>query len=65
VACSKSSRPSRPRSRRPAHDHADELLAAHERVREAVKGEGIRHRVEPKLPVDVLGAYVYLPEGIA
>jgi hypothetical protein len=48
-----------------AHDNAKELLAAHERVREAVKGKGIRHRVEPKLPVDVLGAYVYLPEGVA
>jgi hypothetical protein len=48
-----------------AHDHAARLLDAHERVREALKGRGGRHRVEPKLPVDVLGAYVYLPEGAA
>lgn len=42
-----------------------DLLAAHERVHEALKGKGVRHRVEPRLPVDVLGAYVYLPEGAA
>jgi len=54
-----------PAFERAAHDHANELLAAHERVREAVKGKGSRHRVEPRLPVDVLGGYVYLPEGIA
>jgi hypothetical protein len=41
------------------------ILTAHERVREAVKAKGLRHRVEPKLPVDVLGLYVYLPEGTA
>ncbi len=48
-----------------AQDDAARLLDAHERVREAVKGRAGRHRVEPKLPVDVLGAYVYLPEGAA
>ena len=31
----------------------------------AVKAKGIRNRVEPKVPADVLGAYVYLPEGTA
>jgi hypothetical protein len=35
---------------------------AHERVRQATKTKG-RHRVEPKLPVDVLGVYVCLPAG--
>jgi superfamily II DNA or RNA helicase len=46
-----------------AHEDAARILAAHERVREAVKAKGLRHRVEPKLPADVLGVYVYLPEG--
>ncbi len=46
-----------------AKDQAARILAAHERVREAVKGRGIRHRVEPKLPADILGIYVYLPAG--
>jgi len=41
------------------------ILTATKRVREAVKARSVRHRVEPKLPVDVLGAYVYLPEGAA
>jgi superfamily II DNA or RNA helicase len=48
-----------------AHENAAQILAAHDRVREAVKAKGTRHRVEPKLPVDVLGAYVYLPEASA
>lgn len=39
----------------------DELLAAHRRVRKA-SGAGVRGlRVEPQLPVDILGAFVYLP----
>lgn len=38
-----------------------ELLAAHQRVRKAAKARGGRYRVEPKLPVDVLGLYLYLP----
>jgi superfamily II DNA or RNA helicase len=44
-----------------ANDRAATVLDAHERVREAVKGRGYRHRVVPKLPADVLGLYVYLP----
>jgi len=48
-----------------AHDEAALILAAHERVREALKTKGVRHRVEPKLPVDVLGVYIYLPENTA
>jgi len=46
-----------------AHENAARILAAHERVRDAVRAKGVRHRVEPKLPVDLLGVYVYLPEG--
>lgn len=48
-----------------AQEEAVRILAAHERVREALKAKGVRHRVEPKLPADVLGVYVYLPEGTA
>lgn len=48
-----------------ARENAARILTAHERVREAVKAKGVRHRVERKLPVDVLGVYVYLPEGAA
>lgn len=40
-----------------ASRRAEALLEAHRRVR--VTGE--RYRVEPRLPVDVLGVYVYLP----
>jgi superfamily II DNA or RNA helicase len=40
-----------------AKRRADALLEAHRRVR--VTGE--RYRVEPRLPADVLGVYVYLP----
>jgi hypothetical protein len=46
-----------------AHDHAARVLEAHERVRQATRAKGIRHRVEPKLPVDVVGVYVCLPAG--
>ncbi len=38
-----------------------ELLAAHCRVRTAARLKQVRHRVEPHLPPDVLGIYVYLP----
>lgn len=37
------------------------LLAAHRRVREAARVRGVTYRVEPQLPVDVLGIYVFLP----
>jgi len=51
-----------PAFERIAQENALRILTAHERVREAVRARGLRHRVEPKLPVDVLGVYVYLPE---
>jgi hypothetical protein len=35
-------------------------LAAHERVREALRTRG-RVSIQPVLPVDILGAYVLLP----
>ena len=40
---------------------AEQVHEAHTRVREAAREKGIRVRVEPQLPVDVLGVYVYLP----
>ena len=39
----------------------EELLSAHCRVRTAARLKQVRHRVEPHLPPDVLGIYVYLP----
>ena len=38
-----------------------EILEAHRRVRKATRVTGVTQRVESKLPVDVLGVYVYLP----
>jgi hypothetical protein len=38
-----------------------ELLDSHRRVRQAARQRGVRQRVEPTLPPDVLGIYVYLP----
>ena len=43
-----------------AMERAEELLQSHRRVRDAAKHKG-RYSVEPKLPVDVLGIYIYLP----
>jgi superfamily II DNA or RNA helicase len=40
-----------------------ELLEAHTRVRKAAKLTGITHRVEPQLPADLLGVFVYLPSA--
>lgn len=38
-----------------------ELLNAHRRVRSAARMSSVKYRVEPHLPPDVLGIYVYLP----
>lgn len=38
----------------------EELLEAHRRVRIASRAKGISYRVEPQLPPDVLGIYIYL-----
>lgn len=38
-----------------------ELLASHRRVRNAARMRGVQYRIEPQLPPDVLGVYVYLP----
>jgi hypothetical protein len=44
-----------------AHARGRELLAAHQRVRAAATLRGVRQRVEPQFPLDILGVYMYLP----
>jgi hypothetical protein len=51
-----------PHLRSTADNRANRLLAAHRRVRSAAKIRGVSYSVSPKLPADVLGIYVYLPE---
>ena len=41
----------------------EDLLGAHQRVRRAAKTRGVNYRVEPQLPPDMLGIFVYLPQG--
>lgn len=51
----------RPHLDRFARERGEALLEAHQRVRQAA-GSGTRSvRVEPNLPADVLGVFVYLP----
>ncbi len=54
----------RPHLEQVARERGEELLNAHRRVRAAAQIRGVRYRVEPQLPVDVLGVYMYLPKGI-
>ena len=51
----------RPRLDEVAEAHGKELLDAHQRVRTAARRTGVRYSIEPQLPPDVLGLYVYLP----
>lgn len=51
-----------PRLDQVAELRGNELLDAHRRVRMASGLKGVSHRVEPKLPPDILGIYVYLPK---
>ncbi len=44
-----------------AKQRGNELLGAHTRVRQAARLRGIRYRVEPQMPPDLLGIYIYLP----
>ncbi len=46
-----------------AEKRAVELLDDHQRVREAARDVG-QYTVEPCLPIDVLGVYVLLPDGV-
>ena len=47
-----------------AIQRGEELLEAHQRVRQASRIRNLRHRIEPQLPPDVLGIYVYLPDSL-
>jgi hypothetical protein len=47
-----------------ARERGAELLEALRRVRTASRAKGISHRVEPQLPPDVLGSYVFLPYNV-
>jgi hypothetical protein len=51
----------RPRLDEIAEAHGKELLNAHQRVRTAARRTGVKYSIEPQLPPDVLGLYVYLP----
>jgi hypothetical protein len=53
----------RPHLDRVATQRGEELLDAHRRVRQASRIKNVRYSVEPHLPPDVLGVYVYLPVG--
>jgi hypothetical protein len=44
-----------------ARERGRELLAAHRRVRQAGRRRGVKETIEPQLPADVLGLFVYLP----
>lgn len=52
----------RPSLEETAKQRGTELLEAHRRVRIASRAKGVSHRVEPHLPPDVLGVYIYLPK---
>lgn len=52
-----------PRLDEHARERAEVLRASHERVRVAARQKGVRVAVEPQVPADVLGIYVYLPGG--
>ena len=54
----------RPHLEEAAIQRGGELLDAHQRVRQASKIRNIRYRVEPQLPPDVLGIYIFLPNSL-
>ncbi len=45
-----------------ANKLGEQLLDAHQRVRLASRQKGVQTHVEPNLPPDVLGVYIYLPK---
>ncbi len=51
----------RPHIDKYVRQRGDEILDAHRRVREAARVTGLQYEIEPQLPADVLGIYVYLP----
>ena len=42
--------------------HGKTLLESHRRIRDVSRAKGITYSVEPMLPPDVLGIYIYLPK---
>lgn len=44
-----------------ARQRGEELLNAHTRVRQAARIKGLRYSIEPQLPPDLLGIYIFLP----
>ena len=44
-----------------ARERADQLLQDHRRIREASDSRGLRYRVEPAWPIDIIGVYVLMP----
>ncbi len=46
-----------------AESHGKRLLDSHQRVRTASQRRHIRYGIEPQLPPDVLGVYLYLPSA--
>jgi len=51
----------RPHLEQIATTRGRELSDAHRRVRQAAQVRGLQSRVEPQMPVDILGIYLYLP----
>jgi hypothetical protein len=47
-----------------AVEHGKALLESHRRVRDVSRAKGITYNVEPMLPPDVLGVYIYLPKTV-
>lgn len=45
-----------------AYQRASALLQAHRRVRSAARIQQMHHEVQPQLPPDILGIYIYLPD---
>lgn len=51
----------RPHLDQAAMQRGEELLEAHQRVRLSSKIRNVNYRVEPQLPSDILGIYIFLP----
>ncbi|MDZ7721634.1 MAG: helicase-related protein [candidate division KSB1 bacterium] len=51
----------KPHLEQAASEHSKQLLQSHIRVRSAAHLKGVKTYIEPVLPVDVLGIYIYLP----
>ncbi|MEQ8176672.1 MAG: hypothetical protein ABRQ26_16590, partial [Syntrophomonadaceae bacterium] len=51
----------RPTLEASARQRGEELLVAHTRVRQAARLKGLRYTIQPQLPPDLLGIYIFLP----